>query len=271
MSKYILKTLGCKANFYDSQALEKSLQESGWLPQLEKGSPTELCIVNSCSVTDEADRQTRRMAARLAKENPNAVVVVTGCGAEVDPENLAAQKGVHFVVGNQNKTEFTNLVLEKIGQINHPQSVSIDSHILSTDDHSQNQKLLGTVSSYQQLLSRHPLDREWPALSDSFRTPPAQLAGHTDKTRAFLKIQEGCDAFCTYCIIPYGRGPARSLKPELLIEQVLNLQGGGAREIILTGTNIGDYGRDWAGSPQLEVLVEKILSESTVEDRKSVV
>src|SRR4051794_10797730 len=110
MSRYILKTLGCKANLSDSQLIEQDLQKQGWAPVRTKksgepevsldGSPdrsndTQLCIINSCTVTDEADRQTKKMAARLARENPKAVVVVTGCAAEVDPESLLKSKGVH--------------------------------------------------------------------------------------------------------------------------------------------------------------------------------
>lgn len=277
MAKYVLKTLGCKANLYDSQALEQELQEKGWSPSLtrkkgsasalsgekpdEKEEEVELCVINSCSVTDEADRQTRKLAGKLARENPNAVVVVTGCAAEIDPEKIAQQKGVHFVVGNQNKTDFVDLVLKKIDE----KSSNIAAHILSNPAPLQTGELLGTVSSYQQLISRHPVDREWPALVDSFRTPPSRLEGHAAKTRAFLKIQEGCDSFCTYCIIPYGRGPARSLSVELLLSQIKELIQEGIREIILTGTNIGDYGRDWAGAPQLENLIERILGETSLE------
>jgi threonylcarbamoyladenosine tRNA methylthiotransferase MtaB len=264
MAKYVLKTLGCKANLYDSQALEQELQQKGWSPFLKGGEESaeiELCVINSCSVTDEADRQTRKLAAKLARENPKAVVVVTGCAAEIDPEGIARQKGVHFVVGNQNKTDFVDLVLKKIEE-NAP---NVGAHILSNPPPLGKGELLGTVSSYQQLISRHPVDREWPALADSFRTPPSQLEGHSAKTRAFLKIQEGCDSFCTYCIIPYGRGPARSLSIELLLGQIRELIRNGIREVILTGTNIGDYGRDWAGQPQLENLISEILANTPVE------
>ena len=266
MKHYVVKTLGCKANLYDSQILENELQKRGWKPALQgKGdgegsvSDVELCIINSCSVTDGADRQTRKLAQKLSKENPTAQVVVTGCGAEIDPETLAQSPGVHFVVGNQNKDQMIQLVLNQLEGKSDPKTYTdITSDIL-------NPKFLGTVKTYKELQSKHPLDREWPALVDSFLTPPVHLEGHSDKTRSFLKIQEGCNAFCTYCIIPYGRGPARSIRPRELLGQVRELVDQGVREVVLTGTNIGDYGVDWSSTPALGDLIEMILSETRLE------
>src|SRR4051812_46764789 len=108
-NRYILKTLGCKANLYDSHLIEQKLQEDGWLPSATNkraetpSADVQLCVINSCTVTDEADRQTRKLAARLARENPLAKILVTGCAAEINPEEIARSPGVHFVVGNQDK------------------------------------------------------------------------------------------------------------------------------------------------------------------------
>ncbi len=253
MKSYVVKTLGCKANLYDSQLIEKGLQEQGWKPSNSDSDPSgsvELCIVNSCTVTDEADRQTKKWAARLAKENPNAKILVTGCGAEVDPEGMAQSKGVSAVVGNQNKDRMVELVLDSVA--------SLSSDIL-------NHSVLGTTKTYKELLSKHPMDREWPAISDSFLPPPVHLEGHSDKTRAFLKIQEGCDAFCTYCIIPYGRGPSRSLAITDAVVQVKHLVEQGIREIVLTGTNIGEYGSEWGKGLQLGELIRAILDQTSLE------
>jgi len=259
VKSYVLKTLGCKANLYDSQLLEDELQERGWAPKSELTEDVRLCIINSCTVTDEADRQTRKMAARLARDNPQAAVVVTGCAAEVDPEGMAQAKGVHFVVGNQNKNELVDLVLKEIGEKDALSTTPITSHILKP-------QILGSATNYETILSKHPMDREWPAATDSFRTPPTQLrGGYAEKTRSFLKIQEGCNSFCTYCIIPYGRGPNRSLEPEGVLKQVQQLVSEGIREVIITGTNIGDYGTDWSPEPRLGDLLEKILGETSLE------
>ena len=119
------------------------------------------------------------------------------------------------------------------------------------------------------MLSRHPIDRDWYG-EEGFLTPPVHLEGHSAKTRAFLKIQEGCNSFCTYCIIPYGRGPSRSVRPRELIEQIHTLVSQGIREVVITGTNVGDYGADWVpeGTPQSAPLVEffrLILAETKLE------
>ena len=276
MSRYLLKTLGCKANLYDTQQIEQELQKRGWLPgpnkpgpnkletdkagtdtpgTIQEDTPVELCIVNSCTVTNEADKQSRKMATRLARENPHAVIVMTGCGAEVDPEGMSRVKGVHYVVGNQNKPELVDLVLEQGAKI-----PSITSDILNPHESS----ILGDTKNYKELISSHPMDREWP-VETSFSLPTLQSGGNSSKTRCFLKIQEGCNSFCTYCIIPYGRGPSRSLRPHLLIQQIRELVEQGLREVILTGTNIGDYGKDWGKEPILDLLIEMILTETQLE------
>jgi len=261
MKRYVVKTLGCKANFYDSQLVEAELQKRGWLPaknsskaegSLEK-TEIDLCIINSCTVTDEADRQTRKMAARLFRENPQARVVVTGCGAEVEPERLMRSQGVHYVIGNQDKPRLVDLILEKFDQ----KDIASEKQILG--------EILGQTAGYSEMLSRHPIEREWPVVESSFVKPPVHLDGDSGKTRAFLKIQEGCNSFCTYCIIPYGRGPSRSLAPQNVISQIQSLVTEGVREVVLTGTNLGDYGTDWGTEPILAELVERIFQETDLE------
>jgi threonylcarbamoyladenosine tRNA methylthiotransferase MtaB len=273
--QYILKTLGCKANLYDSQLIEQELQSKGWSPESTPASEggaapdpeVKLCIVNSCTVTNEADKQSRKMAAKLARDYPGATVVMTGCGAEVDPEAYLKSKGVDLVIGNQNKNRFVDLLLEQKSEFKANPPSSITTHILKPEI----PQLLGTVENYTQIISRHPMDRDWPSALDSFATPPTQLKGSADKTRSFLKIQEGCNSFCTYCIIPYGRGPSRSLRPREILKQVQELVSQGIREVIITGTNIGDYGIEWkeAGtadkSKNLTDLLEMILDQTQLE------
>jgi threonylcarbamoyladenosine tRNA methylthiotransferase MtaB len=242
--KYLLKTLGCKANLYDSQLIEAELQKKGWKPAISE-SEADLCIVNSCTVTDEADRQSVRMAKQAVKKNQNIKVVMTGCGAEVDPGKLIQNKNIHFVVGNQSKNRLVDLVLDSLEKS--------ESHIL------------GGVTDYSEMLSQHPIDREWATPEASFMLPPVHLAGEAGRTRSFIKIQEGCNSFCTYCIIPYGRGPSRSLSIQKIIDQVSELEAQGAQEVIITGTNIGEYGVDFnpqSAEPdfQLEPLLKNILT-----------
>jgi threonylcarbamoyladenosine tRNA methylthiotransferase MtaB len=236
-SRFSVQTLGCKANLADSQAIELALRRAGW----EGAGPesAEILIVNSCTVTDEADRQSLQLAARLKKRNPHARVLFTGCSAEVSPERALAAAGVDAVVGNQDKHRLPEL--------------------LSGFEPG----VLGRVRGYNELLSRHPIDREWPEVSPRFFHP---MEGESGRTRAFLKIQDGCDSFCTYCVIPYGRGPARSLTVQQVVAEVRKLLEQGTREVVLTGINLGEFGieRDSRPDPggELGELVTRLLSET---------
>ena len=244
--RYLLKTLGCKANLYDSQLIEAELQKRGWVPAAPDAEDADLCIVNSCTVTNEADQQSRKMAKRLSRDNPTAKVVMTGCSAEVDPGKLATAKGIDFVVSNRDKPRLMDLVLEA----------------LTTDAAG----VLGKAVGYGEMLSRHPIDREWPATESAFQAPPVGLeSGASHRTRAFLKIQDGCNSFCTYCVIPYGRGPSRSLKIPEVVAQVNALVAQGVREVVITGINIGDYGMDWCGKLALTELFEAIFAKTALE------
>jgi threonylcarbamoyladenosine tRNA methylthiotransferase MtaB len=267
---YVVRTLGCKANLYDSQLIEAELQKRGWVPwsgdeaaREGQGQGPRLCIVNSCTVTDEADRQSRKLASRLARENPEARVVVTGCGAEVDPERMARSQGIDYVVGNQDKPRMVELILERLSRPRRSGGgASAEAGAASARG-----EVLGGALEYGELLSRHPMDREWPLPEGSFGLPPTRLDGHSGTTRAFLKIQEGCNSFCTYCIIPDGRGPSRSLHPREVVAHARALVDRGAREIIVTGTNIGDFGVDWGMDPgaALPELFARILGETGLE------
>lgn len=251
--RYVVRTLGCKANFYDSQLIEAELQRQGWVPTGDGAPAPDLCVINSCTVTDEADRQTRKLAARLSRENPSARVVVTGCAAEVDPERLSKSQGIDYVIGNRDKPDLVSTILRRIESAN-PSETGKGSG-----------EVLGSALPYLEMASRHPHDREWPLPRRAFELPPALLEGHNGKTRAFLKIQEGCNSFCTYCVIPYGRGPSRSLRQEEAVERIQKLVDSGVREVVLTGTNLGDFGSDWGEENGLAALARAVLSRTGVE------
>ncbi len=261
---YLVRTLGCKANLHDSQRIEAELQRRGWIPAPEAfAGVADLCIVNSCTVTDEADRQSRKLAARLSRDNPSARVVVTGCSAEVDPERLASSKGIHYVIGNRDKPALVELILKRL-----------ESETELAPSEQSAGEILGRASGYEEMRSRHPMDREWSLPDRAEWTASGSAVGaemrQTRTTRAFIKIQDGCNSFCTYCVIPYGRGPSRSLRPGELVEQVRELVSAGVREVVLTGTNIGDYGSDLeasapGGKPALVELLERIFAETRLE------
>lgn len=245
MGHYVIHTLGCKANTYDGQLIERALNDRGWTPAGDADTP-DLIVVNSCTVTSEADRQSRKAANRLSRRYPDAKVVMTGCGAEVDPERHAATEGVDLVVGNQDKPKLVDLVLAEVSE-----SVGTSSDA----------KILGGATGYDRKRARHPETRTWPAPEEAFFTPPVDAG----RTRVFLKVQEGCDAFCTYCIIPYARGPARHLRPIDLVRQVREVCAQGVTEVVLTGTALGDYG-DGASEPfAFEDLVALLLRETPLQ------
>ncbi len=251
MGTFSVKSLGCKANWVDGQVIEAELLARGWVRASHDQDP-DLAIVNSCTVTDEADKQSKRTAKILSKKSPKAVVVYTGCGAEVNPDKVT-HTGVQYVVGNQDKDKLVDLVLSNYSGKDLKNS---EARI----EKSEAPQILGKVQAYEELRSQHPIDREWFVPSDRL-----DLAIEQTRTRAFLKIQDGCNSFCTYCIIPYGRGPARSLSVQSVVEQVKALVSKGIKEIVLTGTNLGDFGVDWAGRPVHDDLVEAILNDTAIE------
>lgn len=184
--KFKVVTLGCRTNQYESQAYADQLREMGYSEAAEN-EDAELCIVNTCTVTESADSSSRYQIRHLAKEHPNAKIVVTGCLAERLPDEIAKMDHVSHVVSNKEK---------------------------------------------ENLLSAVFPDEEIPEFSIS------QFAAHT---RAFVKVQDGCNSYCTYCIIPYVRGRSRSRKLSEVLKEVETLIANGYKEVVLTGINIGDY------------------------------
>lgn len=184
--KFKVVTLGCRTNQYESQAYVDQLKAQGYVAA-EEGEEADLCIVNTCTVTESADHSSRYSVRQLAKENPKARIVVTGCAAEKEPAGFLQIQGVSRVVSNQEKENLLPLTFP---------------------------------------------EEEWPEFS---------IRHFEAHTRAFVKVQDGCNSFCTYCIIPYVRGRSRSRRIEEILEEVKSLVSNGYREIVLTGINIGDF------------------------------
>lgn len=248
--KVWVRSLGCKANFSDGLAMESQLLQMGY--QLAKSElEADVILVNSCTVTNEADVQSQKAARDAAKKNPHAKVIYTGCGAEVNPLQALKIPGVSAVLGNQNKHQAGALIDQYLG----------DQYL---GYQAQQPMLLGSVSNYKDFRSQHPMDREWSQEFDpDVREGNTGVKSHHYRTRAFLKIQEGCDMFCTYCIIPYGRGTSRSLPIATLVQKVQQLTATGTQEVVLTGTNIGDYG-SVQGHPEytLTDLLKALLNQT---------
>lgn len=216
--KFAFYTLGCKTNQYETQAMEHLLLEKGH----EIGSFEEACdgyVINTCSVTAVADKKNRAVIRRCRRDNPQAVIAVCGCYSQHDPEVVRAL-GIDVIGGSGQRQAFVEMLLDAAGEKRHEEQLD---------------NALGR--------------REFECL-------PA--GGLEERTRAMLKVQDGCVNFCTYCIIPYTRGPIRSAPLEVAVAQAKELAVRGYREIVLTGIEIAGWGQDQPGKPELALLVEEI-------------
>ena len=221
MKKYKITTLGCKVNQYESEAISRELQTSAW-HEAGNGDPADLCIINTCTVTQKASTQSRQAVRQAVRANPKARIVVTGCYAQTAADELNRIKGVDFVIGHSQKHE----IVSKFSACDEPKgtpSVSLCSDVLS--DHQFHQ--------YSQ-------------------------AAYGTRTRPFLKIQDGCDAFCSYCIVPYARGPSRSMPFKDVLGQIEQLGSKGYHEVVLTGVHLGNYGLDLKPKKSLYELLCQI-------------
>jgi threonylcarbamoyladenosine tRNA methylthiotransferase MtaB len=210
-------TLGCKLNFSETSTFAKKLQELG-VRAAEKGERADICLINTCSVTSVADRKCRQAIHRIIRENPDAFVVVTGCYAQLEAPSIAAIEGVDLVLGNNEKDRLVQLLAEK----------------LTSNFNSQ-------TSNLKPQPSNHPLVIRQEKTKDITSFAPSCSRGN--RTRYFLKVQDGCDYFCTYCTIPYARGFSRNPSIASLVAQAEEAAREGGREIVLTGVNIGDFGK----------------------------
>lgn len=230
MKKYILNakektvsfiTLGCKVNQYDSDAMRTLFIKNGY-KVAESDVPADVYVVNTCSVTSIGDRKSRQMVRRIRRENPSAVIAVAGCYAQLAPEVFEKMGNVDVIVGMQNRSRIVEYV-EKAARSN---------------------AVLNEV-------------RDVMAVKD-FENLTVDAEGEV-KTRAFIKVQEGCDNYCTFCIIPYARGRLKSRKQKDAIEEIKHLVDRGYREVVLTGIHLGNYGKDLHDGTSLSSLVNELL------------
>ena len=197
-------TLGCKLNFSETSTFAKMLQEMG-VQTVAKGEQADICLINTCSVTEVADHKCRQAIHRLVRQHPNAFVVVTGCYAQLKPEQVSKIEGVDLVLGANEKANLIQFLSD--GFVNR-----------------------GAASTYMTQKTK-----------DIKTFAPSCSRGN--RTRYFLKVQDGCDYFCTYCTIPYARGFSRNPTIASLVEQAEDAAREGGKEIVLTGVNIGDFGK----------------------------
>ena len=213
-------TLGCKLNFAESSALGKELLLRGHQRASLQEVP-DVCVVNTCSVTDTADHKDRQTINQLHRKYPNAIIIATGCYAQLQPEQVSQIEGVDYVLGQNEKYEITQLV-DKIERLRD-----------SLED-----------ASLQDAASGYSLEAQKIRVAN-IREVEEFHGVHSadDRTRCFIKVQDGCNYFCSYCTIPYARGKSRNPKIEEVVKEAQEALHQGAKELILTGVNIGDFGR----------------------------
>ena len=205
--KIAFNTLGCKLNFAESSALGKALLERGHT-RVKSGEEADICIINTCSVTDAADHKDRQMIHRIRRQNPKAILIVTGCYAQLKPDEIAHIEGVDYVLGQNEKFHLEEFV-ERL-------------EMSKSRDLETSRVYISPIREIEDFHGAYSKD---------------------DRTRCFLKVQDGCNYFCSYCTIPLARGKSRNPSIATLVRQAQEALNGGAKEIILSGVNIGDFGR----------------------------
>src|SRR5215472_14351331 len=251
MATFYIQQFGCRATQSDGAALERQLLERG-CTSAQDASAADIVVVNTCTVTASADAQARDAIRKLHTANPKVRVIVTGCYAQRAPEELSQLPGVAWVVGNSHKPQIPNLVETiSVQTEREPSSGFFPIAAISRDSQPEIRQpaglLVGDIFDQQTLLSS-PV-----------------FGGEENHTRPTLKIQDGCNSRCAFCVIPFVRGKSRSLPPDIVILELQRLSESGYREIVLSGINLGTYGRDLSPRVEFEGLLRRILDETGVE------
>ena len=212
-------TLGCKVNQYETNAMTQKFIENGY-KILEHHEKADIYIINTCTVTNMSDRKSRHMLRKMKEQNQEAIIVAVGCYAQVAKEEIEKIPEIDLVLGNNEKVKIVELVEKYLKD--HKKQATLDDVMHSTE-----------FSDFGDIT-------------------------YTEKTRAVIKIQDGCDRFCSYCIIPYARGRVRSRKPENIISEITKIAKEGIKEIVITGIHIASYGKDFKDEYRLINLLEEL-------------
>ena len=207
-------TLGCKVNQYETEAMMELFESRGY-EVVDSNERADVYVINTCTVTSLGDKKSRQFIRRSKRLNDEAIIGVVGCYSQVSPEEVEKIEGVNVIIGTNNRKQIVDVV----------EDINVWDKIVLVDD-------IMKVTEFEEL----------------------KIDTIKDKTRAFLKIQEGCNQYCSYCIIPYARGPIRSRKPENVISEVKRLAANGFKEIVLTGIHVASYGKDLDCVTLTEVL-----------------
>lgn len=215
MGKVAFYTLGCKVNQYETEAISELFEHEGY-EVVDFDERADVYVINTCTVTNLSDRKSRQMIRRAKSHNPDSIIAVIGCYAQTSPQEVGRIEGVNLVIGTKDRRK----IVDFIRQIESPRDkLTCVDNIMQT--------------------------REFEEL---------RIDSYKERTRAFLKIQEGCSQFCTYCIIPYARGPIRSRYPEDVMNEVKKLAGSGFKEVVLTGIHVASYGKDLKTTSLIDII-----------------
>ena len=216
MSTAAFYTLGCKVNQYETEAMIELFKNEGY-EICDFSEKADVYVINTCSVTHMGDRKSRQMIRRAKKQNPKAVIAVSGCYSQTAPEEILSIDGVNLVIGNKGRNKITSLI----------ENLTCDSKVNAVSD----------------IMSTHDFEE-------------LHIENYTDRTRAYIKIQDGCSQFCSYCIIPYARGPVRSRPESEIISEIEKLTKKGFTEIILVGIHVASYGKDLKNTSLEDLLIK---------------
>ena len=222
MKRVSFYTLGCKVNQYETNAMIQKFKEAGYEIVNVNEDISDICIVNTCTVTNMSDRKSRQILRKVKEKNNDAIIIATGCYAQIAKKDLENMPELDIVIGNDEKID----IIKYLEQYEKKHKKVLEIH----DINSQNEYIDMGIITY------------------------------TEKTRAVIKVQDGCNQFCTYCIIPYARGRVRSRKPESIIEEIKQISKKGIKEVVITGIHIASYGKDFENEYKLIDLLEKINS-----------
>ena len=231
--KIAFTTLGCKLNFAESSALGKALLERGHT-RAKQGEEADICIINTCSVTDTADHKDRQAIHRIRRQNPNAILIVTGCYAQLKPGEIAQIEGVDFVLGQDEKFHLPEFIESLEFRVEGLEKLRVEGLEELESERIKELKSEGVKELEKSQIYISPI-REVEDFHGAY--------SKDDRTRCFLKVQDGCNYFCSYCTIPLARGKSRNPSIASVVKEAQEALKGGAKELILSGVNIGDFGR----------------------------
>ena len=252
LTSFYVENFGCRATQADGAAITRQFEERG-LARADAPARSEIVVLNTCTVTASADQDARAAIRRIRRENPECHIVVTGCYAQRAPEEVASLPGVSRVIGNSHKHQLAEIV---VGSRSSNQVLSTAGHatfvpLSSLGRESQDQIFVSDIFAHTELLAVPVFDAAGP--------------GMNDRTRPNLKVQDGCDNRCSFCVIPYVRGHSRSLPLNRILEEVNSLVHSGYREVVISGINLGRWGRDFDRPLRFEDVVQEIRDQTVLE------